>query len=139
MQSTIRSFFQPLARKKVEEQREEKNHSEEETSPKKKPVNSEQLINNGAPCTENSTPKKASQVLNSGDEVNSGKSDIKNTKTGNNKQEFACVTEQRNPADNISPSTSPSASNSPSPTIIPRRKTARKQIPKRKAEEEDNT
>ncbi|XP_020663017.3 DNA ligase 1 isoform X1 [Pogona vitticeps] len=145
MQSTIRSFFQPLARKKVEEQIEENSHVEKVPSPKKKPVNSEQLINSRAPCTENSTAKKASQVLNSGDEVNPQKSEKKNTKTGDSKQESVCVTEQINPAENISPSTSPAASNSPSPTSIPRRKTdlsqtlARKQIPKRKAEEEVNS
>lgn len=134
MQSTIRSFFQPVARKKVEEQIEENNHLKEKLSPKKEPIHSEQLISS----TENSATQNGAQVLNSEDGVNIGKSERKTTKTADSKKESVSVTATVNPVENISPSTSPVASNSPSPPIIPRRKTARKQIPKRKAEEDSN-
>ncbi|XP_003224638.1 DNA ligase 1 [Anolis carolinensis] len=133
MQSTIRSFFQPLTQAKPGKGVAE--NSEEETTPKKKPVNSEKPVNGTALCAnipENSSAKK--------DEDNSVKSEGgKDTKSGESKQESICLPEQSKPVENNSPSTSPAASNSPSPSSIPRRKTARKQVPKRKLEDEVNS
>ncbi|XP_062993642.1 DNA ligase 1 [Elgaria multicarinata webbii] len=142
MQSTIRSFFQPLARTNPGKQTAEKNHLEEEPTPKKKLVDSEQLVNGRALCADSPVKpaaKKSTKVLNSEDEEDSDKPEGKDTQSGDSKQATDCVPEQKIPAESISPRTSPASSNSPSPSSIPRRKTARKQLPKRKAEEEVNS
>ncbi|XP_060636598.2 DNA ligase 1 [Anolis sagrei] len=132
MQSTIRSFFQPVTRAKPGKEVAEK--LEEEPTPKKKPVNSEKPVNGTALCADIPENPAAKKV-----EDNSVKSEEKDTQSDESKQESVCVPEQSKPVEKISPSTSPAASNSTSPSSIPRRKTARKQVPKRKAEEEVNS
>ncbi|KAL8176311.1 UNVERIFIED_CONTAM: hypothetical protein K2H54_030743, partial [Gekko kuhli] len=140
MQSTIRSFFQPLAQIKPGKETAEKKQQEVKLTPKKGPKNSDQLVN-GTTLHEDSSEKcaakQAAQDLNDGGEKDSGKPGGRDTKAGDANQEMDCVPEQKTPAENISPSTSPVASNSPSPSSIPRRRTARKQLPKRKVEEDD--
>ncbi|XP_042333513.1 DNA ligase 1 isoform X1 [Sceloporus undulatus] len=136
MQSTIRSFFQPVARANPGKEIEENNHLEEEPTPKKKSVNSEQTVNGTALCADFSRNPAAKKGE---DEENSRKTEEKDTQADESKLESVCVPEQNNPAESISPSTSPAPSNSLSPSSIPRRKTARKQVPKRKAQEEVNS
>ncbi|XP_061444227.1 DNA ligase 1 [Rhineura floridana] len=140
MQSTIRSFFQPLARMKPGKETTEKNHLQEELTPKRKLLDSEPLVN-GTPLRAdspvNSEAPKATQVLNN--EKDFGKPRGQDTEADDNKQASDCTPEENIPAEIISSSTSPAATNLPSPTSMPRRRTARKQLPKRKAEEEDNS
>ncbi|XP_044306050.1 DNA ligase 1 [Varanus komodoensis] len=143
MQSTIRSFFQPLARTHLGNETTENNHLEEALTPKKKNVlkHSEQLVNGTALHTNSSVnpaAKNATQTLNSEDEEDPEKPRQKDTQEGGSNQTPDCSPEKKIPAKSISPSTSPSTSNSLSTSSIPRRKTARKQLPKRKAEEEIN-
>ncbi|XP_053219863.1 DNA ligase 1 isoform X2 [Podarcis raffonei] len=137
MQSTIRSFFQPLAQTKPGKEAAEKKHLEEEPAPKRKPVDSEPQVNgttHHANSPVNTAAPKTTSIIKS--EEDSGKPKQKDTEADNNKQVSDCVPEQKIPAQSTSQSTSPATSNSPSPTYIPRRRTARKQLPKRKAEEE---
>ncbi|XP_034991876.1 DNA ligase 1 isoform X2 [Zootoca vivipara] len=123
MQSTIRSFFQPLAQTKTGKEAAEKNNLEEEPAPKRKLVDSEpQVPVNGTTHHANSpvntaTPKTTSDLKS---EEDSGKPKQKDTEADNNKQVSDCVPEQKIPVQSTSQSTSP----------------ARKQLPKRKAEEE---
>nr|XP_056719027.1 DNA ligase 1 [Euleptes europaea] len=134
MQSTIRSFFQPLAQIKPGKETAEKKQPEDKTTPKKEPIHSDQLVNGTTvheDTSEKCVAKQATQVLNGGGEEDSEKPGGKDTK-----QELDGVPEEQTPVENISPSTSPVASNSPSPSSIPRRRTARKQLPKRKLEED---
>ncbi|XP_048373653.1 DNA ligase 1 [Sphaerodactylus townsendi] len=139
MQSTIKSFFQPLTQIKSGKETAEKKQPEDKLTPKKEPIHSDQLVNGTTlqeDASEKCVAKPTTQVLNGGGEEDSGKPGGKDTKAGDIKQESDCVPEQKTPVENISPSTSPVASNSPSPSSIPRRRTARKQIPKRKVEED---
>ncbi|XP_053116666.1 DNA ligase 1 isoform X2 [Hemicordylus capensis] len=137
MQSTIRSFFQPLARTKPGKETTEKKIPKEELTPKREPAHSEQLVNGTTFCA----AKKVAKLHNS--EEDSGKPGENDVEGRDCKQASDCVPEQKIPADSIAPISCPTASNSPAPSSIPRRRTARKQIPKHKAEEEagshDNT
>ncbi|XP_066487152.1 DNA ligase 1 isoform X2 [Tiliqua scincoides] len=136
MQSTIRSFFQPLARTKLEKETAEKDHLEADWTPKREPAKREQLVNSttlSPHSSVNPKSKKTAQIVNG--EEDSGKTEERDAQARENKQISDSVPDQNVPESRISPSTSPAASNSPSPSSIPRRKTARKQLAKRKAEE----
>ncbi|XP_070582691.1 DNA ligase 1 [Erythrolamprus reginae] len=136
MQSNIRSFFQPLARVKSETEKTEESHLEDELISQKKLVN-------GSKLCEDFTVKcvsKKSKVLKSDNEEDSVELDGKEGAQANgNKLSPHCVPEQKISEESISPSTSPTTSNSATCVSIPRRKTARKQLSKRKPEEDDNS
>ncbi|XP_060112398.1 DNA ligase 1 [Heteronotia binoei] len=137
MQSTIRSFFQPLSQIKPGKETAEKKQPKDKLTPKKEPKNTDQLVN-GTTLHEDSSEKCVAKQTTQNCEggKDSGKPEGRDTKAGAATQELDCVPEQKTPAENISPSTSPVASNSPSPPGIPRRRTARKQLHKRKVEED---
>ncbi|KAJ6652999.1 hypothetical protein lerEdw1_010204 [Lerista edwardsae] len=74
MQSTIRSFFQPLARTKPEKEIVKKDHLEEDLTPKRESATCEQLVNGTTLSPHspvNPAASKADQILN--DEEDSGK------------------------------------------------------------------
>ncbi|XP_026540023.1 DNA ligase 1 isoform X2 [Notechis scutatus] len=130
-----RSFFQPLARVKSEKEKTEDNHLEDVLISQKKLVNGSELCEDFAV---NSASKKA-KVLKSDDEEDSVELDRKGAQADDNKLSPGCVPEQKISEESISPSTSPTTSNSTTSVSIPRRKTARKQLSKRKPEEDDNS
>ncbi|KAG8140287.1 putative DNA ligase protein [Naja naja] len=136
MQSNIRSFFQPLARVKSEKEKTEDNNLEDVLISQKKLVNGSELCEDFAV---NSASKKAPKVLKSDDEEDSVELDRKDAQADDKKLSPDCVPEQKISEESISPSTSPTTSNSTTSVSIPRRKTARKQLSKRKPEEDDNS
>ncbi|KAM3821578.1 DNA ligase 1 isoform 1-T1 [Vipera latastei] len=136
MQSNIRSFFQPLARIKSEKEKAEDSHTEDVLISQKKLINGSELSED---FPVNSASKKVAKVLKSDDEEDSVELDGKDAQADDNKLSPDCVSEQKISEESISPSTSPTTTNSTTSFSIPRRKTARKQLSKRKPQEDDNS
>ncbi|KAK9397338.1 DNA ligase 1 [Crotalus adamanteus] len=136
MQSNIRSFFQPLARIKSEKEKAEDSHMEDVLISQKKLINGSEF---GEDFPVNSASKKVAKVLKSDDEEDSVELVGKDAQADDNKLSPDCVSEQKISEESISPSTSPTTTSSTISFNIPRRKTARKQLSKRKPQEEDNS
>ncbi|KAE8593398.1 hypothetical protein XENTR_v10019111 [Xenopus tropicalis] len=143
MQRTIKSFFQPKLGAEVKKKEENVKHDDtkkEKVEEPEKSVNTERPLkerNGSALCDDAESPvkkvsKKSARVLESDseeEEENSKETKVEGTSEMNTSQDFTSPCSSKS-------IDSPLCSDSPgiSPSGIPKRKTARKQLPKRKLE-----